>query len=158
MLTGFGCAFDQSNPSVAAQVNPFINYVTAPELVRPLSDYSRFLHTANASLKLYYTTSMLSNHVDILWVLRSLGAEIIDAPDPASVDYAFHDRGYAWLQEHLGHGYEPGWSNPNPPPIAQDASVCNIDLGAGQNHLRWENYYIAGLQHVMDNPPHIDGL
>ena len=143
---------------MAAQVNPYINYITAPELVRPLSDYSRFLHTSNASLKLYYTTRELSNHVDVLWVLRSLGSEIIDAPDPASVSYAFHDRGYAWLQEHLGHDYNPGWGNPNPPPIAQDASVCNYDVSAGQDKLRFENYYVAGLEHAMDNAPHIDGL
>ena len=134
MQTELAVGVNTLNIHEGADVNPFINFATAPELVRLLSDYSRFLHAANGSLKLYYTTRELSNHVDVLRILRLLGGEIIDESAPAV--NPFSEKGFAWLQEHLGRGYQPWWGNPNPSPIAQDASMCNADIGAGQSHLR----------------------
>ena len=135
----------------------------APELVQPLSEYTRLIHEHNGTLKLYYTTRELSNHVDILWVLRSLGSEIIDATanaddaDPSSL-------GFAWLQEHLGAGYESCYATPLLPSPWQadssgmDASVCDVDTGAEQRALRISNYYVRSLQFIMTNPPFVDGL
>jgi hypothetical protein len=123
-----------------ASVNPYINYVTAPETVPAMSEYSRQIHARNGTLKVYYTTRELSDHVDVMWVLRSLGGEIIDA-DAAGDDTQASSYGYAWLQEHLGTGYKTCWANPlapspwHPDSNGVDASVCDADTGVEQQML-----------------------
>lgn len=128
-----------------------------------LSEYSRHIHARNGTLKVYYTTRELSDHVDLMWVLRSLGGEVIDS-DAAGDDTQASSYGYAWLQEHLGSGYKTCWANPlaptpwHPDSNGVDASVCDADTGVEQQTLRWENYYVRGLQYIMENPPYVDGL
>jgi hypothetical protein len=101
--------------------------------------------------------------VDLMWVLRSLGGEVIDS-DAAGDDTQASSYGYAWLQEHLGSGYKTCWANPlaptpwHPDSNGVDASVCDADTGVEQQTLRWENYYVRGLQYIMENPPYVDGL
>lgn len=98
-----------------------------------------------------------------MWVLRSLNGEVIDAV-AAGDDTQASSYGYAWLQEHLGTGYKTCWANPlaptpwHPDSNGVDAAICDADTGAEQQSLRWENYYVRGLQYIMENPPHVDGL
>ena len=54
-------------------------------------------------VKAYYTIRELSNHVDELWVLRSLGDEVIANGEGG---------GDPWVNEHLGSGYRACWQNP----------------------------------------------
>jgi hypothetical protein len=154
------------NVHQSGDLNPFINYITDPALVAPLSEYARLIHEANGKLKLYYTTRELSNHVDIMWVLRSLGGEIIDETTTSDDTHA-SSAGWAWLQEHLGSGYESCWANLISAPSSgdavpgvggMDAAVCDGDIGRAQAHLRWENYYVRGLQWMVGRAPFIDGV
>jgi hypothetical protein len=138
-------------------------HTQASELVPPLSKYARLIHARNGTLKLYFTTRELSNHVDIMWVLRSLGGEIIDL-SPHADDQDPSQLGYAYLQEHLGGGYESCYATKflpspwNPDPDGIDAAICDVDTGKEQQTLRWNNYYVRSLQFMMENPPYIDGL
>ena len=98
-----------------------------------------------------------------MWVLRSLGDEIFDRTAHAD-DQDPSQLGYAWLQEHLGDGYESCYATKflpspwNPDPDGIDAAICNVDTGKEQQTLRWNNYYVRSLQFMMENPPYVDGL
>eukprot|EP01047_Picozoa_sp_COSAG01_P015402 COSAG01_NODE_771_length_13718_cov_54.441442_7_plen_134_part_00 len=98
-----------------------------------------------------------------MWVLRALGDEILDAT-PHEDDADPSHLGFAWLQEHLGVGYESCYATPlipapwHPDPDGMDASLCDVDTGQEQRTLRWSNYYVRSLQFIMTNPPYVDGL
>ena len=79
-----------------------------------------------------------------------------------------HPGGYAWVQEHLGSGYVPTWTQPiglrNGMGPAEtytgnvDQSLKDTQEQPNQLARRMENYMVGGLKHMLENPPHIDGL
>ena len=96
-------------------------------------------------MKLYYTTRELSDHASEIWLLRALGAEVLDAGS-ADTNHAYRNvgggsGGASWLQEHLRSNYSVCWSTPSDN-IAKDgmldAGVC--DSQANDLHQRWSNY------------------
>jgi hypothetical protein len=120
----------------ANDANPYINY---PYLhVNQMRTYVEEAHQKGLKVKIYDTMRELSNHAAELFALRSLGDEIFPAGKGG---------GDAWLQEHLGTNYMPGWFVPQ----WKDAAI--IDKGS----TRWDNYYIEGLAWLVQNVG-IDGL
>jgi hypothetical protein len=77
-------------------LNPFINYPFEPAATDPLTVLAQKLHNAGGRMKLYYTTRELSNHVSEMWMLRALGAEVLD---PGSAD-THHE--YANVRDNFG--------------------------------------------------------
>ena len=57
-------------------VNPYINYPFDRLTRAHLAAYVASAHEHSLLVKAYYTIRELSNHVDELWVLRSLGDEV----------------------------------------------------------------------------------
>jgi len=120
----------------ANDANPYINY---PYLhVNQMRTYVEEAHQKGIKVKIYDTMRELSNHAAELFALRSQGDEIFPAGKGG---------GDAWLQEHLGTNYMPGWFVPQ----WKDAAI--IDKGS----TRWDNYYIEGLAWLVKNVG-IDGL
>ena len=120
----------------ANEANPFINY---PFLHVPqMKAYVDEAHQKGLKVKIYYTIRELSNHAAELFALRSLGDEIFPTGKGG---------GDAWLQEHLGSGYMPGWFVPQ----WKDAALINC------GRSRWDNYYVEGLDWLMKHVG-IDGI
>lgn len=131
-------------------LNPYINYPFEPDATEPLSTLAKDMHAGGGRMKMYYTTRELSNHAAELWFLRALGDEIIDNGGSG---------GASWLQEHLNSNYSVCWSTPSAN-IAKDgmldAAIC--DAQSHDLHQRWSNYYVAGLDWLVSEKPHMDGL
>ena len=106
-----------------------------------LSAYVNEAHGLGLKVKIYYTVRELSNHVEEIWALRSLGDEIyIDGPGG----------GGAWLREHLVSHYTPAWH--------ETLSTGEVDAAIATTGLsRWHNYYLEGLAWLLRNVE-IDGL
>ena len=120
----------------ANEANPYINY---PFLhVDQLRAYVDGAHQKGLKVKIYYTIRELSNHAAELFALRSLGDEIFPQGQGG---------GDAWLPEHLGANYIPGWFVPQ----YKDAAIIN------RGTTRWDNYYVAGLDWLVRHVG-IDGL
>ena len=130
---------------VDGALNPYINYPFDPKATARLADYASKAHAAGLKLKMYYTIRELSDHADELWVLRSLGDEVLSGGDGG---------GTAWTNEHLGGatgGYRACWQNP----LSDggfDSALCNDGLS------RWANYYVEGLRWLLRPPAAIDGI
>lgn len=112
--------------------------------------------TPRKGLNIYDNVGQMSNHAAELWVIRSLGDEVIPIHDtnPAKVGatvFGTEGAGYPWLQEHLVSGYVPGWRQPLPW-IAQTCASLEM-----QPLSRWHNYYIEGLSWLMRTTG-LDGL
>ncbi|HLP58560.1 MAG TPA: glycoside hydrolase domain-containing protein, partial [Candidatus Deferrimicrobium sp.] len=120
----------------ATEINPFINYPFMR--AKEMKAYIDEAHQRNMKVKIYYTVRELSNIAPELFMLRSLGDEVL-AYGPGG--------GFAWLQEHLGDNYIPGWLVPE----LKDAAVINSGVS------RWHNYYVEGLNWLLENVG-IDGL
>jgi glycosyl hydrolase family 123 len=120
----------------ATPVNPWINY----PFLRPaeMKAYVDAAHARGMKVKIYYTVREISNRAPELWALRSLGHEVLSA-GPGG--------GWAWLQEHVGDDYIPGWFVPE----LQDAALVTSGIS------RWHNYYVEGLDWLARNVG-IDGL
>ena len=58
-------------------LNPHINYPFERETIKHLSDYAARAHALGLKVKAYYTIRELSSYADELWVLRSLGDEVL---------------------------------------------------------------------------------
>jgi hypothetical protein len=114
---------------------PFINYRQMREMVD-------ILHAKGMKVKIYNTVRELSNNATELWVLRSLGDEIL-SNGPGG--------GYPWLREHLVDNYKPAWYF-HFKDMTADAAIKN---SPGVN--RWFNYYIEGLAWLVKDVG-IDGL
>jgi hypothetical protein len=120
----------------ANDANPYINY---PFLhVDEMRNYVTEAHDKNLKVKIYYTIRELSNHAAELFALKSLGIEIFPTGKGG---------GDAWLQEHFGSNYIPGWFVSK----WKDAAIIN------QGRSRWDNYYVEGLAWLVKNVG-IDGL
>jgi len=93
-------------------VNPYINYPFEPESVAPLSTIADAMHARGGRVKLYYTTRELSDHAEIIWLLKALGDEVLDGDGGVAGfrNTAEKVGGASWLQEHLHSGYSVCWS------------------------------------------------
>ena len=120
----------------ANEINPFINY----PFLRPdkMKAYIDRAHLKGLKVKIYYTVRELSNKAPELFMLRSLGEEVLSYGKGG---------GFSWLQEHLDSNYIAAWFVPD----LKDAAVINRGIS------RWHNYYIEGLQWLVKNVG-IDGL
>ena len=58
-------------------VNPYINYPFDRLTRANMAEYVAKAHARNLFVKAYYTIRELTNHVDELWALRSLGDEVL---------------------------------------------------------------------------------
>ena len=82
-------------------VNPFINYPFVRRAIRRLAQQTQSAHAHGLRAKAYYTIRELSNHAGELWMLRSLGSEVLRAGRGMTGD--------PWLLEHLlGGSGRPG--------------------------------------------------
>lgn len=124
----------------ANEYNPYINYPFIAN--QKLSGLVEKMHEKGVKVKIYYTIRELSNHVEEIWALRSLGEEIFGN----GIGY-----GFPWLREHLLYRYRPQWYHHFPNGDV-DASIVNAP-----NVNRWYNYYIEGLAWLVENID-IDGL
>ena len=126
------------------------------------TNFSEILHGLGLRIKMYFTTGQISNHVELMGLLRSLGGEVLDECNENSAaehptnnegsatatcsthDFAWrHPGGWNWVQEHLGEGYVPTWTQPLAGPGLQftgnrvDQSLKNLQDGKGQLQRRW---------------------
>lgn len=120
----------------ATPINPWINY----PFLRPreMKAYVDDAHARGMKVKIYYTVRELTNRAPEIWALRSLGHEVLSS-GPGG--------GWAWLQEHVGGDYIPGWFVPE----IQDAALVTSGIS------RWHNFYVEGLDWLTRNVG-IDGL
>ena len=133
------CGASIINVHQGNELNPYINYPF--RTVDKLSAYVNEAHGLGLKVKIYYTVRELSNHVEEIWALRSLGDEIYtDGPGG----------GGAWLREHLVSHYTPAWHETLLTGEV-DAAIATIGLS------RWHNYYLEGLAWLLRNVE-IDGL
>jgi len=120
----------------ATEINPFINYpFLRPALMKKYIDEA---HSKNMKVKIYYTVRELSNSAPEIFMLRSLGDEVLSYGK---------GNGFAWLQEHLDSNYIAAWFVPE----LKDAAIVNSGVS------RWHNYYVEGLNWLTQNVG-IDGL
>ena len=126
-------------------VNPYINYPFVRRAIFQLRQRVEHAHAHGLRAKAYYTIRELSNHAAELWVLRSLGDEVLRGGPGMTGD--------TWLMEHLMSGYTACWMNPIDSALTSeyDAAVCNKGLS------RWANYYVEGLAELV-RVAGIDGL
>lgn len=120
----------------ATAINPYINY----PFLRPV-DMKKYIdegHSKNMKVKIYYTVRELTNKAPEIFMLRSLGDEILS--------YG-RGNGFSWLQEHLDSNYIAAWFVPE----LKDAAIVNS--GAS----RWHNFYVEGLNWLAINEG-IDGI
>ena len=142
-------------------VNPYINYPFEPESVAPLSTIADAMHARGGRVKLYYTTRELSDHAEIIWLLKALGDEVLDGDGGVAGFRNTAEKvvGASWLQEHLHSGYSVCWSTP-PANLTStellDAAVC--DSQTRDPHQRWSNFYVEGLRWLVEEKPRVDGL
>ena len=121
-------------------MNPTINYPFIA--TEALKNFVNEAHEEEIKVPLYYTVRELSNHCAELWVLRSLGHEVLRDG---------RGGGDSWLREHLISGYHPRWQELMYP-------TGEIDAAVGVNYRsRWHNYYLEGLAWLLKNVG-IDGI
>ena len=123
-------------------LNPYINYPFDARTTAHLSSYIATAHAHALRVKAYYTIRELSNYADELWVLRSLGDEILTSG---------HGGGDAWAQEHLVDDYAACWQTPLSDGTF-DSALCTRGIS------RWINYYIEGLGRLFRPPVGLDGI
>jgi len=123
-------------------LNPYINYPFQKETMQELGSYVDRAHAEGLSVKAYYTVRELSSWADELWVLRSLGDEVLASG---------RGGGDPWTSEHLVDGYAACWQNPLSDGTF-DAALCNKGLS------RWVNYYVEGLRTLLRPPVRLDGI
>ncbi|MGW7069334.1 glycoside hydrolase domain-containing protein [Streptomyces sp. NPDC054855] len=133
-IAGYGA--NVANLHHATPPNPYIN---DPLLgADALRSYTGEAHRLGIQVKVYDTVRELTRHTPELPVLASLGDEIF-APGPGG--------GHAWLREHLGGNYVPGWVAPD---VGDVAVVTSGDS-------RWHNSYVCGIERLR-RVVGVDGL
>ncbi|MFC7309656.1 glycoside hydrolase domain-containing protein [Streptomyces monticola] len=120
----------------ATPPNPYINDpLLAADALRAYTDAA---HRLGIRVKVYDTVRELTRRTPELPVLAALGDEVL-APGPGG--------GHAWLREHLGEGYVPGWVAPD----VEDVAVVT------SGDSRWHNAYVCGIDRLRRRVG-IDGL
>jgi len=120
----------------ANAINPYINY---PFLrTGEMKKYIDEGHSKGLKVKIYYTVRELSNKAPEMFMLRSLGDEVLSYGK---------GNGFSWLQEHLDSNYIAAWFVPE----LKDAAVVNSGVS------RWHNFYVEGLNWLAYNIG-IDGI
>ena len=143
----------------ASKLNPWINY---PFLSVPaLKQYADAAHKLGKKVKLYYTVRELPTRTSEIWMLRSLGDEIL-MPGPGYRSYwgkpqsaqqsHFTRTGGAWLCEHFVHNYISRWHTH----VAGISGVRDASISP-QGVSRWNNYYLEGQSWLIRNLG-IDGV
>lgn len=124
-------------------LHPYINY--------PFIETERlkkFIDTAGQKgigVKLYYTAREMSNHTAELFCYKALGNEIIFQHKGQGLD-TFKDRD--WLHKYFGENIIPAWQvHYKSGPHKGDNDIAFII----QPDSRIENYYIEGLQWLVDH-------
>jgi len=123
------------------ELNPYINYPFVPEAGKRLKAFADKWHRRGLKVKIYYTLRELTNHIQEIWALRSLGTEVLAAGGGG---------GYPWLREHFRTNYWPRWYHHFP-----DGRVCAAVANSGES--RWYNYYVESLARALNNLG-VDGL
>jgi len=120
----------------ANAINPFINY----PFLRPaeMKNYIDEGHSKDLKVKIYYTVRELTNRAPEMFMLRSLGDEVLSYGK---------GNGFSWLQEHLDSNYIAAWFVPE----LKDAAIVNSGVS------RWHNFYVEGLNWLAINEG-IDGI
>ena len=120
----------------ATAVNPWINYpFLEPAKMKAYIDSA---HARDMRVKIYYTVREITNHAPEVFMLRSLGDEVLSL-GPGG--------GGAWLQEHVADDYISAWHVPE----IRDAAIVTSGVS------RWHNHYVEGLAWLVKNVG-IDGL
>ncbi|MGW8888755.1 glycoside hydrolase domain-containing protein [Streptomyces sp. NPDC055749] len=120
----------------ATPPNPYINDpLLAADVLR---GYTQDAHRLGIRVKVYDTVRELTRHTPELPALASLGDEVL-APGPGG--------GHAWLREHLGTDYVPGW-------VASDVGDVAV-VTSGDS--RWHNSYVCGIDRLRHRVG-VDGL
>ncbi|MGH4030187.1 glycoside hydrolase domain-containing protein [Actinomycetota bacterium Odt1-20B] len=111
----------------ATPPNPYIN----DPLLRAdaLRSYTDAAHQLGIRVKVYDTVRELTRNTPELPALAALGDEVF-APGPGG--------GHAWLREHLGADYVPGW-------VATDVGDVAVVTGG---ESRWHNAYVCGVERL----------
>ena len=117
---------------------PFHGMDALKEFVAKADDY-------DLKVKFYYTIRELSNYAAELWMLRSLGDEVLSDGEGFVTADQFSEEGGKrkfsggpWLCEHLIDGYSPAWHQPLDGG-QMDEAIATTGLS------RWHNYYLEGL-------------
>lgn len=125
------------------ELHPYINY--------PFIETQRLKRFVEAAaqkgigVKVYYTAREMSNHTAEVFCYKSFGNEIILQQKGQGLD-TFHDR--AWLRRYFGENVIPAWQvHYRTGPHRGDNDIAFII----QPDSRIENYYIEGLQWLVDN-------
>jgi hypothetical protein len=135
----------------ANRYNPYINYpfVATGEM----KEFMDHWHKKSKKVKIYYTVRELSARVTELWMLRSLGHEILEGKE-STYDWLVtskRDKGHPWLIEHMEGDYAPAWYS------RLDGDEYDAAVVTTSGFSRWYNYYIEGLGWLVENID-IDGL
>lgn len=123
-------------------LHPYINYpfIETQRL-------KRFIDTAaqkGIGVKVYYTAREMSNHTAELFCYKALGNEILFQQSGQGLE-TFRDR--AWLRKYFGEKIIPAWQvHYKSGPHKGDDDIAFII----QPDSRIENYYIEGLQWLVD--------
>lgn len=110
-------------------------------------------HDMNRFDGIYFTTRELSANCPEIFMLESLGDEVLSRHNNVTgADSILDSTGivYPWVREHLEEDLLPGWhcSAANG---AVDSSVVDFHLS------RWQNFYVNGMNYLIKNAPYIKG-
>jgi hypothetical protein len=139
----------------AADIYPFINYPYSDATTPDLKRFVRDVHQQNMKLRVYYTTRELTVKIPEIWVLRSLGDEVIyDGPGKDTRTLIHRNGPNEWLVKNFSTHFIPAWYNDIPSgKFKGDMDISVITTPDS----RWNNYYLNGLDWMVRNIG-IDGI
>ncbi len=152
----YGFEYGGSNIWQIWHAQPESEFINYPFLhIDKLASRVKQQKSLGRGINLYYTMREISNYMQELWPLRSLGSEIfstgkamIYSDKGAVINTA--GGGYPWLMEHLVSGYVPAWRQP----LESGESDASI---ATKGRSRLLNYYIESVDWLMKSVG-IDGI
>lgn len=124
-------------------LHPYINYPFIE--TQRLKRFVREAAKKGVGVKVYYTAREMSNHTAEVFCYKAFGDEII-LQQKGQGHTGFHDR--AWLQQYFGENIIPAWQvYYRTGPHRGDNDIAFII----RPDSRIENYYIEGLQWLVDH-------